>query len=91
MRAALTWHDTGLYAAGVTLHSPGSPPRGAPWDTGNNTYRYPEGVSQMAAITMTPPSRLVKRLRRIVAMGTGNPGCAAERGDPGLWNATASR
>ena len=65
--------------------------RGAPWVTDDNTHGYPEGVLQRAAITMTPPSRLVKRLRRIVRNRTGNPGCAAKRGDPGLWEITASR
>ena len=58
--------------------------RGAPWVTDDNTHGYPAGVLQEAAITMTPPSRLVKRLRRIGWMGTGNPGCAAKRVDPGL-------
>jgi hypothetical protein len=100
--AAPPWEtnkSTRPYAEGVTPHSPDVDAfRGAPWVTDDNTHGYPEGVLQEAAITMTPPSRLVKRLRRIGWMGTGNPGCAADHCcaavpgvDPGLRDVTASR
>ena len=67
----------GLYAAGVTLHSPGSPPCGAPWEPDDRTHAYPEGVSQRATTMAAHTLPLVKRLWRLDWIAISVPGGAA--------------